>query len=114
MVIVMPEDPWKKQLVGFVYSINKISNEFIPTLVKKGLVVKNMKDKTSHDIVVKWNECIKLLKIEPDKLQKEFQRGSNHALVNFEGLSGLHSTKKEKKGENTSGEEREDPDKTSC
>jgi hypothetical protein len=110
----MPEDPWKKQLVGFVYSINKISNEFIPTLVKKGLVVKNMKDKTSHDIVVKWNECIKLLKIEPDKLQKEFQRGSNHALVNFEGLSGLHSTKKEKKGENTSEEEREDPDKTSC
>jgi len=54
------------------------------------------------------------LKIEQDKLQKEFQRGSNHALMNFEGLSGLHSTKKEKKGENTSGEERENPDKTSC
>jgi hypothetical protein len=50
MVIVMPEDPWKKRLVGFVYSINKISNEFIPTLVKKGLVVKNMKDKTSSTL----------------------------------------------------------------
>jgi hypothetical protein len=38
-------------------------------LVEKGFFVKNMKDKPSHDIVVKWNELVKLLKIEKDKLE---------------------------------------------
>jgi hypothetical protein len=37
------------------------------------------------------------LKIEYDELQKEFQRGSNHALTNFEGSSGPYLTKKQKK-----------------
>jgi hypothetical protein len=56
MVIVMLEDPQKKHLVGLIYSINKITDELAPTLVKKGFFVKIMKDKTSHDIIVKWNE----------------------------------------------------------
>jgi hypothetical protein len=56
-----------------------------------------MKDKTSHDIIVKWNEFIKLLKIEQDKSQKESQKGSNHALMNFEGSSGLCPTIKQEK-----------------
>jgi hypothetical protein len=66
--------------------------------VEKGFVVKNMKDKTSHNIVVCWNEFIKLLKIKKDESQKDFQKGSNHTFTNFEGYSGLHPTKKQKKG----------------
>ncbi len=76
--------------------------------------MKNMKEKTSHDVVIKWNEFIKLLKIEYDESQKEFQRGSGHALMNFEGSSGPCLAKKKKKGENTSKEKREDLDKISC
>jgi hypothetical protein len=45
---------------------------------------------------------IELLKIEYDELQKEFQRGSNHALTNFEGSSGPYLTKKRKEKENRS------------
>jgi len=40
---------------------------------------------------------IELLKIEYDELPKGFQRGSNHALTNFEGSSGPYLTKKQKK-----------------
>jgi hypothetical protein len=32
--------------------------------IEKDFFVKNMKDNTSHDVVVKWNEFIELLKIE--------------------------------------------------
>jgi hypothetical protein len=64
MVIVMLEEPWKKQLAGLVYSINRINNELAPTLVKKGFFVKYMKDKTSHNVVIKWNEFVELLKIK--------------------------------------------------
>lgn len=60
--------------------------------------MKNMKDKRSHNVVVKWNEFVELLKIEQDESQKEFQRGSNHTLMNFKGSSGPHPTKKQKKG----------------
>jgi hypothetical protein len=67
-------------------------------LVEKGFFLKNMGDKTSHDIIVKWNELIKLLKIEKDESQKDFQKGSNHAFTNFKGSNGprLTKTKKEK------------------
>jgi hypothetical protein len=54
-----------------------------------------MNDKTSHD--VKWNEFIKLLKIEHDKLQKEFQRGLDHADMNFEGSAGPRPIKRQKR-----------------
>jgi hypothetical protein len=64
IVIVMLEDPRKKQLTGLVCSIYKISDESTLTLVEKGFFVKNMKDNTSHDIIVKWNEFVELLKIE--------------------------------------------------
>jgi hypothetical protein len=60
----MLKDPWKMQLVGLIYSINWINNELVPTLVEKGFLVKNMKEKTLHDDVAKWNEFVKLLKIE--------------------------------------------------
>jgi hypothetical protein len=40
---------------------------------------------------------IELLKIEQDELQKEFQRGSDHALTNFKGSNGLCLEKKQKK-----------------
>ncbi len=66
-------------------------------LVEKGFVVKNTKEKTSHNIIIKWNEFIKLLKIEQDELQKEYQRGSNHTLTNFKGSSGPHLAKKKEK-----------------
>ncbi len=65
----MLEDPWKKQLVNHVCSINWIKDDLTLMLVEKGFFVKNMKDKPSHDIVVKWNELVKLLKIEKDKLE---------------------------------------------
>ncbi len=62
MVVVMLEDPWKKQLASC--SINIIINELTPMSLEKGFFVKNMKDKTLHDVIVKWNEFIELLKIE--------------------------------------------------
>ncbi len=74
--------------------------------LEKGFFVKNMKDKTLHDIIVKWNEFIELLKIEQDESQKESQRGLNHALTNFEGSSGPCLTKKKKK-EKTEGEKKQ-------
>jgi hypothetical protein len=37
-----------------------------------------MKDKTSHDMVICWNEFVKLLKIENDESQKDSQKGSDH------------------------------------
>jgi hypothetical protein len=64
MVIIMLKDPWKKQLAGLVYSINRINDELAPTSVEKGFFVKNMKDKTLHKVVIKWNEFFELLKIE--------------------------------------------------
>jgi len=97
MVVVMLKDPQKKQLVGLICSINRINDELAPTLVEKGFFVKNMKDKTSHDVIIKWNEFIELLKIEQDKSQKESQRGSNHALMNFEGSNGPCPTKEQEK-----------------
>jgi hypothetical protein len=39
-----------------------------PTLAEKCFFVKNMKDKTLHDIIIKWNEFIELLKIKQDEL----------------------------------------------
>jgi hypothetical protein len=63
-IVIMLKDPWKMQLVGLIYSINWINNELVPTLVEKGFLVKNMKEKTLHDDVAKWNEFVKLLKIE--------------------------------------------------
>lgn len=62
MVIVMLEDPWKKQLAGC--SINIIINELTLMSLEKGFLAKNMKEKTLHDVIVKWNEFIELLKIE--------------------------------------------------
>jgi hypothetical protein len=56
MVTIMLEDPRKKQLAGLVYSINKISDELALTSIEKGFLVKNMKDKTLHDAIIKWNE----------------------------------------------------------
>jgi hypothetical protein len=66
-------------------------------LIKKGVFVENMKDKTLHAIIVKWNEFVELLKIELDESQKEFQRGSYHIVMNFEGFSGHRPTKKHKR-----------------
>jgi hypothetical protein len=56
MVTIMLEDPRKKQLAGLVCSINKINDELAPMLIEKGFLVKNMKDKTSHNAIIKWNE----------------------------------------------------------
>jgi hypothetical protein len=39
-------------------------NELTPMSLEKGFFVKNMKDKTLHNVIVKWNEFIELLKIE--------------------------------------------------
>jgi len=50
--------------VGLVCLIDQINDELVPTLVEKGFFVKNMKDKTLHDVIIKWNEFVKLLKIE--------------------------------------------------
>jgi hypothetical protein len=36
MIVLMLEDPRKKQLASLVYSINRINDELAPTLVKKG------------------------------------------------------------------------------
>jgi hypothetical protein len=64
MVIVMLKDPWKKQLAGLVCSINRINHELAPTSIEKGFLVKNMKDKTLHNVVIRWNEFFERLKIE--------------------------------------------------
>jgi hypothetical protein len=41
MVVIMLKDPQKKQLVGLVYSINRISDELALMLVEEGFIVKN-------------------------------------------------------------------------
>ncbi len=114
MVDIMLKDPQKKQLVGLVCSMNRISEELTLMSINKGFFVKKMKEKTLHNIVIKWNEFTELLKIKHDDSQKEFQRGSDHALMNFEGSSCLClGKKKTKKGKNRSWQEKEDPDKIS-
>lgn len=77
MVVIMLEDPWKKQFVGLICSINKMSDEFALMLVGKGFVMKNMKDKTLHNVIIKWNEFIECLKIEQDELQKKSQKAKH-------------------------------------
>jgi hypothetical protein len=37
-----------------------------------------MKGKTLHNMVIRWNEFIELLRIEKDELQKDYQKGSDH------------------------------------
>jgi hypothetical protein len=64
--------------------------------VKKGFVVNIIEEKIMHNIAIRWNEFIKLLKIEEDELQKDFQRGFNHIFTNFEGFSGPRLAKKKK------------------
>jgi len=56
-----------------------------------------MKNKTLHDIIIKWNEFVELLKIELDESQKEFQRGSNHTVTNLKVFSGHHPIEKQKR-----------------
>jgi hypothetical protein len=70
----MSTDHREKQLAGFICSINQISDELALMLVKKGFVVSTMEEKITHDIIIHWNEFIKLLKIEKDELQKDSQR----------------------------------------
>jgi hypothetical protein len=53
MVVIMLEDPWKKQLVGLICSINKMSDEFALMSIEKGFFMKNMKEKILHDVIVK-------------------------------------------------------------
>jgi len=72
------------------------TNELASMLVKKGFVVSTMEEKIMHDIVIHWNEFVKLLKIEKDELQKDSQIGSDHILTNFEGFSGPRLAKKQK------------------
>jgi L-fucose isomerase-like protein len=86
MVVVMLEDPWKKQLAGLVCSINRISNELALTSIEKDFFVKNMKDKTSHDVVVKWNEFIELLKIVQDKSPKGVSKGFKPCTHELQGI----------------------------
>ncbi len=97
MVVIMLEDPRKKQLVGLVYSINQISNEFTPTSIEKGFVVKNMKDKTSHNIIVCWNDFVKVLKIENHKSQKDSQKGSTTHSQSLRGLVAFTQQKDKKR-----------------
>lgn len=52
MVILILEDPQKKQLASFVSSIKKINDELVPMSVKKGFIVNTMEENTSHDIIV--------------------------------------------------------------
>ncbi len=84
--MVILEDPWKKQLASLVYSINRINNEFALTLIEKGFFVKNMKDETLYDIVIKWNEFIELLKIEHDKLQNGVSKGFRPRIHELRGI----------------------------
>ncbi len=64
VIVIMWKDARKKQFVGLVCLIDQINDELVPTLVEKGFFMKNMKDKTLHDVIIKWNEFVKLLKIE--------------------------------------------------
>jgi hypothetical protein len=86
MVVIMLEDPWKKQLASLVYSINRISDELALTSIEKGFFVKNMKDETLHNIVIKWNEFIELLKIKHDKLQNGVSKGFKPRIHELQGI----------------------------
>jgi len=56
------------------------------TLIEKGFFVKNMKDETLYDIVIKWNEFIELLKIEHDKLQNGVSKGFRPRIHELRGI----------------------------
>jgi hypothetical protein len=71
MVVFMLKDPRKKEVVGLVYRINKIGNQFSLTNAKKGFKFKGLKDKTTQDVHDCWDEFFEVLKIEKDKLAKK-------------------------------------------
>ncbi len=97
MVIVMLEDPHTKQVVGLVYSINKINYELSQTSVDKGFKFKDMKAKIAQDVHDCQDEFFEVLQIEKDKSAKDSQRAFEWAMTNFEGSSKPCPTKKPQK-----------------
>ncbi len=113
MIVLMLEDPRKKQLAGLVYSINRINDELAPTSIKKGfylLVPWRAKHCTTWSFIgMSSSNSLRLKRMNRKKTIKR----APTTLINFKASSGPHLTKKTKKGENKSWEEKEDFDKTS-
>lgn len=97
MVIFMLEDSKKKQVVGSVCPIDKISDELFRTNVEKGFQFKELKNKIVQNIHDHFDEFFKVLQIEKDELARDSQRVSEQAMTNFEHSSKPCSTKKPQK-----------------
>lgn len=61
MVVLMLKDSQKKQVVGLICSIDKISDELSQTNVDKSFKFKDMKAKTPSDVRDHWDEFFKVL-----------------------------------------------------
>jgi hypothetical protein len=65
--------------------------------VEKGFLVNTMKDKTSHNMVVRWSEFIELFKIERNESQKTLKGALTTHSQTLKGLVALVQQKNEKK-----------------
>jgi hypothetical protein len=86
--------PAKKQIIGFIYPIDKINEELSLTNVEKGFKFKELKDKIMQDVHDYWDEFVEVHRIEKDESIKDSQRVSEWATTNLEGLSRPRPAKK--------------------
>ncbi len=60
-MIIMLEDMWKKQQVGFVCPVSSLNNELMSSSVDKGFKFKGIKDLDIIEISVKWNKFYEIM-----------------------------------------------------
>jgi hypothetical protein len=97
MVVLMLEDLIKKWVVAFVCLIDKISDELSLTSANKGFRLKELKDKIAQDVYDRWDEFFEVLQIENNKSARDSQRAFKRVMINFDGSSKSHPTKKPRK-----------------
>jgi hypothetical protein len=67
----MLEDLKKKQVISFVYSIDRFSDELSLTSAKKGFMFKELKEKARQDVHDPWDEFFEVFQIEKDELARD-------------------------------------------
>jgi len=97
MVVLMLEDLIKKWVVAFVCLIDKISDELSLTSANKGFRLKELKDKIAQDVCDRWDEFFEVLQIENKKSARDSHRAFKWVMINFDGSSKSHPTKKPRK-----------------
>lgn len=70
-IVFMLEDLKKKQVISFVYSIDRFSDELSLTSAKKGFMFKELKEKARQDVHDPWDEFFEVFQIEKDELARD-------------------------------------------